>query len=145
MNTTTPVVQTCFDQYARGRSALDLELIASQYPDTFMMAGPNGARAVEKSMVLAAFTRGEAFLKQAGHTSTKVLSLDEARLGQHYVVVRAQFVWRFEKASTEPIDVKVDSTFVLHSSSAEPKIVFQLEHEDFQQALRTSGVLPAKP
>jgi hypothetical protein len=61
------------------------------------MAGPNGARAVEKSMVLAAFTSGQAFLKASGHQSTTVLSLDKTRLDEHYALVRAQFEWRFEK------------------------------------------------
>jgi hypothetical protein len=145
MNTATTVVQEFFDQYAQSRSALDLDLIASQYPESFMMAGPNGARAVEKAMLLGAFTSGQAFLKASGHKSTTVLSLDETRLDQHYVLVRAQFVWRFENASAEPIDVKVDSTFVLYSNSDAPRIVFQHEHEDFQQALRASGVLSAKP
>src|SRR5437773_515758 len=99
MSSATPVVQAFFEQYARGRSALDLDLIASQYPDSFMMAGPNGARAVEKSMILAAFTSSQAFLKENGHQSTRVVSLDETRLDEHYALVRARFVWRFEKAS----------------------------------------------
>ena len=60
-------------------------------------------------------------------------------------LVRAQFAWRFDKASAQPIDVKIHSTFVLYSSSGGLRIVFQHEHEDFQQALRTSGVLPPKP
>jgi hypothetical protein len=145
MNTTTPVVQEFFDQYARSRGALNLDLILSQYPDSFMMAGPNGARTVEKPTILAAFTGARAFLAASGHTSTEVLSLDETRLDQHYVLVRAEFVWRFEPASAPPIDVRIRSTFVLYSGAGVLRIVFQHEHEDFQQALRTSGVLPPKP
>ena len=144
MNTTTPVVQEFFDQYTRGRSILDLDLIASQYPDSIMFAGPNGAQAVEKSAVLAAFHRGQEFLKASGHKSTKVLSLDETRLDDHYVLVRAQFVWRFEKSSAQPIDVKVDSTFILYINHGAPTIVFQHEPEDLWQMLRTRGVLPAQ-
>jgi hypothetical protein len=144
MSTTTPAVQEFFDRYARSRSALDIDVIASQYPDAFMFAGPNGARVAEKSAVLAAFPKGQEFLKAIGHKSTRVLSLDETRLDQHYVLVRALFIWRFEKASAEPIDVKVDSTFILYSDQGALRIVFQHEHEDFQEALRASGVLPAK-
>ena len=143
MNTVTTLVREFFDQYAQGRSALDLDLIASQYPDSFMMAGPNGVRVVETPMLLAAFTSGQAVLKASGHTSTTVASLDETRLDQHYVLVRAQFVWRFERAAEPPIDVSVDSTFILYIKGV-PKIVFQHEHEDFWQALRTRGVLPAQ-
>jgi hypothetical protein len=145
MTTVTPVVQGFFDQYEQSRSALNIELIASQYPDSFMFAGPNGARIVDKPAILEAFSKGQQFLAAAGHKSTKVVSLDETRLDDHYALVRVQFVWRFEKASAPPIDVKVDSTFILHLNHGAPRIVFQHEREDFQQALRASGVLPAKP
>jgi hypothetical protein len=57
-------------------------------------------------------------------------------------MVRAQFVWRFEKPAAPPIDVEVDSTFIVHIKDGVAKIVFQHEHEDFWQALRTRGLLP---
>lgn len=145
MSNVTPVVQEFFDRYARSRSALDIDLIASQYPDACMFAGPSGARVGEKAAVLAAFPKGQEFLKAAGHRSTTVLSLDETRLDQYYTLVRATFVWRFEKVSAQPIDVTVGTTFILYMDQGAPKIVFQQEREDFQQALRASGVLPARP
>jgi hypothetical protein len=145
MSATTPAVQVFFDQYAQSRSALDIDLIASQYPDSIMFAGPNGVRVAEKPAILAAFPKGQEFLKALGHKSTKVLSLDEIRLDDRYILVRAQFEWRFEKPSAQPTDVKVDSTFILYINRGVHQIVFQHEHEDFQQALRASGVLPAKP
>jgi hypothetical protein len=144
MSSTTPGVQEFFDRYARSRSALDIELIASQYPDSFMVAGPTGARVAEKAAVLAAFPKGQEFLKAAGHQSTKVVSLEQTRLDEHYLLARVQFVWRFEKAPAKPIDVEVDSTFILYVDHGAPTIVFQQEREDFQEALRARGVLPAK-
>jgi hypothetical protein len=145
MSAITPAVQEFFDQYAQSRSALDIDLIASQYPDSIMFAGPNGVRVTEKPAILAAFPKGEEFLKALGHKSTKVLSLNETRLDDHYVLVRAEFVWRFEKSPSQPIDVKIDSTFILYINDHKPRIVFQHEREEFQQALRASGVLPATP
>jgi hypothetical protein len=145
MSSTSPVVQGFFERYVRSRSALDIDLIASQYPDSFMVAGPKGARIAEKAAVLAAFPKGQEFLKAAGHQSTKVVSLEETRLDPHYVLARVQFLWRFEKASASPIDVEVDSTFILYVDQGAPTIVFQQEREDFQELLRARGVLPAKP
>jgi hypothetical protein len=145
MSTTTPAVQEFFDQYTQSRSVLNIDLITSQYPDSIMFAGPNGARVTEKSAILTAFPKGQEFLKAHGHKSTKVLSLEETRLDDHYLLVRAQFVWRFEKSPAQPIDVKIDSTFILYINDGKPKIVFQHEREDFQQVLRASGVLPATP
>src|SRR5438477_4570239 len=53
------------------------------------------------------------FLKTVGHTSTQLASLNETSVDEHYAMVRAQFVWRFEQAAASPIDVSVDSTFIL--------------------------------
>jgi hypothetical protein len=73
------------------------------------------------------------------------VSLDETRMDEHYLLVRAIFVWRFRRASMPPREAKVDSTFILYIDNGAPTIVFQHEHEDFQHVLRTSGVLPAQP
>jgi hypothetical protein len=108
-----------------------------------MFADPNGVRVVEKQAVLATVPRGKEFLKTLGHKFTKVLSLAETGLDDHYVLVRVQFLWRFEKASAQPIDVQLDSTFILYLNDGSPQIVFQHEREDFQQSLRARGVLPA--
>ncbi len=145
MSSPTRVVQEFFDQYVRHRSTQDIGLILSQYPDSFMFADPKGARVVEKRAVLAASPGVREFLKAAGHQSTKVESLEETRLDEHYVLARAQFVWRFEKAPARPIEVEVDSTFILYVDRDALTIVFQQEHEEFQEALRARGVLPAKP
>ena len=83
-------------------------------------------------------------LKTVGHTSTRLAALDETRVDERYVMVRAQFVWRFEKTAAPPIDVQVDSTFILYFKDGVPRIVFQHEHDDFWQALRTRAVLPAQ-
>ena len=79
-----------------------------------------------------------------GHTSTTLGSFSETSVDEHYAVVRAQFVWRFEKAAALPIDVTVDSAFVLYLKDGVPRIVFHHEHEDFWQLLRRHGVIPAQ-
>ncbi len=145
MSAVTPNVQQFFDQYAQSRSALDIDIIASQYPESIMFAGPNGVRITEKPAILEAVAKGQEFLRAIGHKSTKVVSLDVTKLDERYALVRAQFVWRFEKPTAQPIDVKVDATFILHIDGEAQQIVFQHEHEDFQQSLRVNGVLSANP
>jgi hypothetical protein len=142
MDVATPVVREFFDQYARSRSAMDTDRIASQYADTCMFAGPDGAQVAQKEAVLVGFPKALELLKTVGYTSTKIASLDETRMDEHYAMVSAQFAWRFEKAAA-PVDVKVDSTFIVYVRDSVPKIVFQHEHEDFWQLLRMRGVLPA--
>jgi hypothetical protein len=142
VNATSLVVREFFEQYEQSRNTFDSGIIDSQYPDAFMFAGPNGVRVAEKPGVLTSLSKAKDLFKVLGHTRTTLVSLDETRLDEHYVMVRAQFMWRFDTLPA-PIDVDVDSTFILHIKDGVPRIVFQHEHEDFQQALRTRGVLPA--
>jgi ketosteroid isomerase-like protein len=76
----TPSAHAFFEQYARARSTRDVDLIASQYADPFMLADPNGARVVQKASLLAVFPNGLQLLRIHGHTSTNLRSLSEDRL-----------------------------------------------------------------
>jgi len=142
MNTASAAVQEFFNEYAKGRTTQDVDLIAAQYPDSFMVAYPKGVRVGEKGAILAAFPKGQEFLKSVGHQSTEVVTLDESSLDEHYLLVRALFAWTFHRAPALPIEVKIRSTFILYVDQGVPRIVFQHEHEDFRHALQASGVLP---
>jgi len=144
MDPATPAVQEFFNQYARSRTVMDVDRIASQYADLCMFAGPDGARVAERQAVLAGFPKALDLLKTVGHTSTKLLSLHETTVDDHYALVGAQLVWRFEKAAAPPVEVKVESTFMLYTKDGVLRIVFQQEREDFWEALRARGVLPAQ-
>jgi len=110
-----------------------------------MLAASDGIRIAERKLLLAGFTTAMELLKKVGHSFTTLASLNETRLNEHYAMVRAQFVWRFEKTTAPPVDVTVDSTFILYLKDGVPEIVFHHEREDFFQALRTRGVLPEQP
>ena len=142
MHTVSHIVREFFERYERSRNTMDAGLIDEQYPDAFMFAGPSGARIAEKATVMSTLAKGHQLFKTLGHTSTTLASLNEMTLDEHYTLARAKFVWRFEQPSPQPIDVEVDSTFILFIKDAVARIVFQHEHEDFPQALRARGVLP---
>ena len=142
MHIASHVVREFFANYERSRNTFDVELIDQQYPDAFTYAGPAGARITDKQAVMTTLSKGRKFLATLGHNSTRLVSLSDMALDEHYALVRAKFVWRFEKPPAQPIDVDVDSTFILFIEDAVARIVFQHEHEDFQQALRARGVLP---
>jgi hypothetical protein len=143
MSAKSPVVQDFLEGYERSRNSFDVELIASQYPDAFMSAGPAGVTVAQKPVVLAAIPKGQALFSALGHKWTKLVSSAETKLDEHYAMVRARFIWRFEKPAADPIDVEVDTTFILFIKDGVAKVVFQQEHEDFFHALRARGVIPA--
>ncbi len=137
----SPLVKEFFDRFERASEKLDLDVIASEYADSFMFAGPNGARVIQRQQLLAALPQRQQFFKSVGHQWTRIVSLDETRMDDHYVMVRAEFLMRFQKPSAQPIDAKLDSTFILNGQGDTLVIVFHLEHEDLQQALQVRGLL----
>jgi len=143
MSADVPDVREFFESYARSRTVGDGDGIASQYSDSFTFAGPSGARIVQKAAVLAAFQKGRAFLQGLGHTTTEVLSIEQMSLDRHYLLVKATFGWCFERPPASPVKITIASTFVLYAGRDGLTIVFQQEHEDFQDALRSGGVLTA--
>src|SRR5437867_4098182 len=101
-----------------------------------MFADPKGARVVEKSALVATFTKGLELLKSRGQSATRLVAVSQTRLDDHYVFARVQFAWRFEPAATQPIEFDVHSTFLLRSDRGDFTIVLQQERDDFQQTLR---------
>ena len=140
MNTVRHIVRQFFERYERSRNTMDAGLVDQLYADAFTFAGPAGTRIAEKPAVMASLSKGHQFSKTLGHRSTTLVSLSEMPLDEHYTLVRATFTWRFEKPAEGPIDVEVDSTFILFIKDEVARIVFQHEHEDFQQALLARGV-----
>lgn len=143
MSDEVPSVRAFFEQYARARRTRDIDLIASQYADPFMLADPNGSRPVEKASLLAVFPNGLQLLKTHGHTSTNLRSLDETVMDDHYRFVRAQFVWCFEKPGRPAIKVVDDATFMVYVKGLVLSIVLQQEREDFRDAARSQGIVLA--
>jgi hypothetical protein len=142
MDVATSTLREFFEHYARSRSVMDIDGIVSQYADRCMLAAADGVRVAERQELLEGFPKVLEFLKTVGHTSTRLASFSEASVDEHYAMVRGQLVWRFEKAAAAPIDVEVDSTFILYLKGGVLKIVFHHEREDFFQLLRRRGVLP---
>jgi hypothetical protein len=70
--------------------------------------------------------------------------VDETRLDPRYILARVQCQWRFDKGAQPPVDVAVHSIFILEVNAGAPVIVFQHERDEFQDLLRTAGLLPAK-
>ena len=142
MDSGSDAIREFFSQYARSRNTFDPERLVSQYPESWMYAGPDGVRVAAKADILASLATGKEWLRTLGHTSTTLTLMEASAVDELYVLVKATFVWRFEQLAAGAIDVPVDSTFIVYIRNGAPTIVFQHEHEDFQQALRTRGVVP---
>lgn len=130
-----------FEGVEQASNTLDLKLIDSQFADQFIFADPYGTRVVEKQKFLAFLPQRRDFFKSIGHQSTKVLSLEETPIDDQYMMVKAQFLMMFQKASKEAVEISLNSTYILFMKEELPKIVMHIEPEDVKEAMQARGLL----
>ena len=143
MKQVTDFVRKFFEDYERGSNVLDLELLASRYSDSFMFASPQGAQAIKKDDFLKVLPRRKEFFKTVGLTSSTIQRLEETRLDDHYLMVKADWNMRFEKDPAQPIINQTAATYILYQHEDVLRIVFQLDHQDLTERVQELGLLPA--
>jgi hypothetical protein len=134
-------IKVFFEGVEQASNTLDLNLIDAQYADHFIFADPHGTRVIEKGKFIPALPKRREFLTSIGHQSTKVLSLEETPIDDHYIMVKAHFLMHFKKTSGQITEANVDSTYILFMKGELPKIVMHIEHEDVQQVMKNRGLL----
>ena len=129
-------VKAFFDRYERNIGASDAAAIAALYADSFVFAGPQGAQAVRRDDFLKVLPKRQEFFKTAGLRSSTIQALEEARLDDACVMVKAQWRLQFGALSAPPAAVDVSATYLLHQQPDGLRIVFQLDHQDLAQRVQ---------
>jgi hypothetical protein len=141
MQQVSDMVRAFFEDYEKGSNTPDPELIASQYGDSFMFAGPQGVQAVRKEDFLNALRNRDGFFKAVGLTSSRIQSLDETRLDDNYVLVKASWEMQFEKAPEQPVVAEIAATYLLYQQGSSLRIVLQLDHQDLVKKVQDLGIV----
>jgi hypothetical protein len=144
MKPISDMVSKFFEDYERGSNVPDPELPATLYVDSFMFASPQGTQAVKRDDLLKVLPKRQEFLKTVGLTSSKIRSLEETRLDDNYVMVKAYWSLRFEQDPVRPIVADISATYILFRQENALRIVFQLDHQDLMKRVQALGLLPAK-
>lgn len=141
---TGPVSQAIRDFFAtleKAGNTLDLGTISTLYADSFMYGNPEGARVIEKKSFLAALPKRQELFRSLGYKMTRYESLEATALDEHYTMVRAHLLMRFQPEGQAQVEARFDSTFILYSRGKETTIVMHIEHEDLAPALQARGLL----
>jgi hypothetical protein len=141
MKQVSDIVRAFFEDFERGSNTPNPEIIASQYDDTFVFAGPQGVQVVKKDDFLKALPKRDGFFKAVGLTSSGIQSLEETRLDDNYVLVKAHWNMRFEKDQKQSVVVEIAATYVLYQQGSLLRIVLQLDHQDFMKRVQDLGLL----
>jgi hypothetical protein len=144
MKQVSDIVRKFFEDYESGIIGPDLELLASRYSDSFMFASPQGVQPIKKDDFLKVLPKRQGFFKTVGLTSSKIQALEETRLDDNYVMVKAYWNMRFEKDPEQPIVDETAATYILYQQESLLQIVFQLDHQDLMKRVQDLGLLPTK-
>jgi hypothetical protein len=142
MGQISEIVEKMFGEYERGIGAPDPELISDIYENSFVFAGPQGVQVVRKEDLLRALPRRQAHFRSLGLISSRVRSLEEARLDDAYVMVKAHWDLQFEEGPGQSV-VETSATYILHRRGDRPRIVFQLDHQDLMKRVQELGIAPS--
>jgi hypothetical protein len=147
MNQTSTPIERFFQSYDHANSTSNIPLLVGHFADVFFAAGPHGA----KSVARADFARGLLQRKQLfdtlGCQSSTLVSLQETPLDATHAMARTRWQLTFVRKEGEPLNILVDSTFIVDTGfDAEPeafKIILYLANQDIMQVLKDQGILPA--
>jgi len=143
MNLVSTIVQNFFDGFEESSNTLNLELLGSQYGDSFMFAGRAGAISIKKDDFLKVLPKRYGFFKTIGLVSSKITAIEETQLDKNYFLVRVNWEMRFEKDGDQPLREMTSATYVLIQKEDSLQIVFQLDHQDLIERTKELGLLPS--
>ena len=112
MTSPSPHVQKFFADFEHATQTLDLSQLASLYSDPFMFANAQGAQPVKMDDLLKVIPRRQGFFTSIGLVSSSVRSLDETRLDDTCLMVKAVWIMRYQKDSQPPILNENPATYI---------------------------------
>lgn len=132
-------METFFRNYERNSSSGESGALISQFANVFMVAVPQGVKAVQADAFALALPERRKRFDEMGLQSTELQSLRESALGDQYVMVDTQWQMTFDSAEKSAEKIMVSSTFIVYTGGDQPKIVFYLPHNDVMTSLRSRG------
>ena len=113
---------------------------ASQFAETFLVAGPDGSRAIRASDFALALPRRRKMFEEWGLRATRLDSVSVTNLNERYAMAEARWSMTFAYGEGKLSDVSLGSTYLLDTKD-ELKILFYLSHQEISAVLRERGIL----
>jgi hypothetical protein len=133
-------VSTSLEAFLRGfelhNNTSDFTSAVSQFADTFMAAGPQGAQCVRASDFALVLPKRKQLFESLGCHSMQLISVDAHALGDRYAMAHTR--WKVNLAGSDPAeeDMVVASTFVVDTDQQPFRIVLYLAHQDILAMLK---------
>ena len=140
MSTISPKLAAFFADYEQGTQTPGSDSVSRLYAESFLFAGPDGARTLSRDELRQVAPKREGYFKALGLSASRIVDLQEQALDERYALVRAEWRMTFARPDTDPRDVTLAATYLLHVTAAGPRIVVQIDHQDFARRVRELGL-----
>jgi hypothetical protein len=141
MDTFREEIRVFLERFEANTNLGSPEEIVTQFADVFMVADPSGARAVPSSVLLMAIPQRRKLFADIGSSVTTLASVKETRLDDRYVLLKTEWLVKFEREDGLGEELILRSTFLVYRSDVGLKVVFYLSHEDLMSVLRERRLL----
>jgi len=141
MQNVSEAIGIFFREFEKNSNTGDVDRIAAQFADPFMVTDPSGSRVVHATDFRSAIPQRKKLFESLGCRTTTLESIHETKLDDRYVLAKTEWRMQFDRGAGALEDVTAWSTFVIHTSGETPKIVFYLTHENHLAMLRQRGIL----
>jgi hypothetical protein len=136
-------IQRFFENHELLSSKGDIPALVSLYADSFLAAGPQGAKCVRSADFALALPKRKQLFESLGSQSATLVGLEETPLDARYVMARTKWKMIFVHNEAEPQQVFVDSTFIVDTVPDGFKIILYLANQDIMEILKERGILSA--
>jgi hypothetical protein len=137
----TSPIQRFFQNHEQLSSEGDIPALVALYADSFLVAGPQGAKCVRAADFAIALPKRKQFFEDLGSKSTTLAGLEEIPLDARYVLVRTKWKMTFSRNEAEPQQISVDSTFLVDTGPEGFKIILYLANQDIMEILKAHGIM----
>jgi hypothetical protein len=138
MTNVTTSLAAFFASWQHNRDTATTDNLA-QFADTFLAAGPDGAKPVPAAAFGPALAKRRQLFAQLGCLSNELLSLDETPLDSRYTLARTRWRMTFSRPGLADEPFEVASTFLIDTRTQQ--ILVYLAHQDILALLRERGLM----
>jgi len=130
-------VREFFSEFQRRGRQADPGASAELFAETFLAAGPDGARAVGRGEFGPVLRKRREWLAGLGSDGAELVSVEETWLDERYVLAATRWRMRFGAKG----EIEVVSSYLVDMGGASPAILVYLAHQDLMAALREAGIV----
>jgi len=143
MNCSSSPMERFFQPLQGDSSTSNVPTLVQHFADVFLAAGPQGAKSVSRNDFAHGLTKRKQLFESLGCQSTALVSVQETQLDARYVMARTQWQMTFARRERGPLNIFVDSVFIVDAGTDDFKIIFYLANQDIMLVLKDHGILPA--